>query len=265
MTNNDLMLIEQLERVIEESSLAVLNTVGKIERALRLAAGIGSLRGLLTEKAMQPIMALQGSALGFRTDKDRDGGYPAPVVRECLIEAVLRGLNPVGNEYNIIGGRMYVTREGLTRMVREIPGLAGMKLHIGLPKLAGDKGAVVQVSATWTLDGKPDAIEPREVPIRVNSGMGGDAIIGKATRKLLALVYSQATGSATGLIDGEAGDTGSDGHGPAAPAATATSADLNDAIKGQPAKQKCPKCKTNLDGGYKVCPVCKVDLPEVPF
>jgi hypothetical protein len=80
----------------------VLIPAGTFTMASRMAAGIRALRAALTPEIMQDIMALQGSSLGFRTDKDKEGGYPVEVVKECMIEAVLKGARVINNETNII-------------------------------------------------------------------------------------------------------------------------------------------------------------------
>lgn len=198
--------IGEIDRIVEESSLASIEVKGRFSRAFVMASAVQRLNALISDEMMRDIMGLQGQSLGFRTDRDEKGGYPVGVVKACLIEALLRGAYPVGNEFNIIAHRPYITKEGLTRMVREFPGLANLKLGFGVPRnVVG--GAIVKCSATWTLSGGSDSIEC-EIPIRVNSGMGVDAILGKATRKLLARVHQRLTGSEQVVADGEVGEPG---------------------------------------------------------
>lgn len=193
---------QELETVVEECSLAVLESQGKFERAFTLADGIRRLKAMITDAMMKNIMELQGTALGFKTDKDGKGGYPVSVVRDCLIEACLRGFNPVGNEFNIIASRFYGTKEGYTRLVKDFPGLANLKTTYRIAEMK-DQGAVVECSATWRVNGDEQALiaspgnanGAREIPIRVNQFMGADAVLGKATRKLHAAIYAQLTGS----------------------------------------------------------------------
>lgn len=89
-------------------------------KSLRLASGVQQLRSVLVQKEIQDmIMSFQGSALGFRTDKDRNGGYPANIVIDCAIEALGKGANMHGNEFNIIASRAYFTKEFFGRLLRE--------------------------------------------------------------------------------------------------------------------------------------------------
>lgn len=69
-----------------------------------------------------------------------------------MIEAILRGLTTTGNEFNIIAGRFYATKEGFGRLLANIPGLRYM-ITPGNTK-DGDKGAIAPVTtATWEYNG----------------------------------------------------------------------------------------------------------------
>lgn len=155
---------------------------------------------ILTPQVMQHIMWLQNSPIGFLTD--RPNGYGVDEVRSAVIEAAIRGLDIVGNEFNILAGRFYVTKNGLKHMLRDIPGLL-KNVTPGIPKMTGDKSATVSMHIDWTYKGKRSE-KDIEFVIRVNSGMGADAIIGKATRKAYAWLYEEVTGNAAD--DGDVGD-----------------------------------------------------------
>ena len=196
MTQEKLMAVaEQLEGISKERSLAVLGNVGQFKKAFMVASAIRNMKNLLTNEVMAPIMELQNTSLGFRADAT----YPVEVVKEAIIEASIRGLQPVGNQFNIIAKRCYITKEGFTYLMKNLPGLTDLKLIPSVPVMVAG-GATVKYKATWTYDGKPDSIE-REIPVKVNSGMGADAVLGKAERKIRAAIYGQITG--TNISDGE--------------------------------------------------------------
>ena len=182
--------LAQLDEAAKAGQLAAGES-SAFRKMILMANGVAQLRALLTDDIMTPIMALQGTALGFRTDKDSAGGYPLPVVRDCVIEATLRGLTTTGNEFNIIAGRFYATKEGFGRLLANIPGLRYM-ITPGIPKTATG-GAIAPVTITWDYRGNKNE-KIIEFPIRVNAGMGADAINGKATRKARAWLYAQVTG-----------------------------------------------------------------------
>lgn len=189
---------------------------GHFGRAFQMAAAIRALHNAITEEMMKEIMHLQGTSLGFLTDKDKDGGYDVKVVKLVAVEAALMGAYWVGNEFNIISERPYLTKNFFTRKLREFPGLTDLKLSPGVPVLMGDKGALVPYVSTWRVNGQEMRIErlltklddkrdlDERICVKVNSGMGADAILGKAERKIKAAIYARLTGS--DLTDGEVDD-----------------------------------------------------------
>ena len=121
-TSVALKLNEAVGSVLNQTSLQ------GFERAYATAKSIEVLKTLLTPEYMAPIMNLQGNRLGFKTDKDKSGGYPIDHVKNCLIEAVLTGLQPVGNQFNIIAGQMYATKEGLGYLLQTNPTSTNLEL-----------------------------------------------------------------------------------------------------------------------------------------
>lgn len=172
---------------------------------LRVAKAMNELHRLIDEGIMREIMLLAGTPLGFLTDKE----YPPQIVKRCVIEAVIRGFSIVGNEFNIISDRFYATKAGLERVVSELPGLSDLRIEMGVPAMK-EGGALVPCAAFYSLNGQQQQVDCRSteptdmrIPVRVNKGMGADAIIGKATRKLLARVHQRATGSKVSMIEAE--------------------------------------------------------------
>lgn len=198
----DTPAIEALDKVATAANLVSADAGSPFRQMLRTANGIMQLQALLTPEMMTPIMSLQGSSLGFRTDKDNNGGYPVEIVRNCLIEAVIRGVSPVGNEFNIIAARPYITKEGFGHLLANIQGLKYM-ITPAIPKIANG-AAEAQVNVRWTYNGKEQE-KDLVFSVRVNAGMGADAINGKATRKARAWLYQQVTGMEVG--EGDVTDT----------------------------------------------------------
>ncbi len=204
---------EDIESVVAQCNVMALREKPALMQAIELAQGMAKLREILPKGVVERyFMPLQGSKLGFITDKDKDGGYPWEVVRDVLIEGLLRGFRPVGNEINIIAGGFYGAKNGFERIVREWPGLTNIRIDLGVPHLVADKGALVPCEARWRIDGRDMSLECRpptaddfdtRIPVKVNGGMGPDAILGKATRKLYARVYQVLTGCANDIVDAE--------------------------------------------------------------
>lgn len=199
---SDLQTMLALDRTSQACSRQLVDA-GKNEavKALIVARSVKQFKSLLSDAVMKDIMELQNSPLGFKTDKAKDGGYPLAVVRDCVVQAFMRGLRVTGNEINIIAGNLYVTKEGFERLLTELPGLTGLKIQIGVPQNM-EGGALVPARAEWHYHGVHDAItwEKEEssdyrLPIRVNSAMGVDAVLGKAKSKVLRNIYARVAGS----------------------------------------------------------------------
>jgi hypothetical protein len=187
-----LIKVDDLDSAIERG-IAAQQIAGKMGKAIAIAGAMQDIRSAFTPEIMKRLMALQGSAIGFRTDKDSTGGYKEDVLRDCAIEALMQGVHPVGNEFNIIAGRAYITKEGMGRKLSSIHGLS-YSVTPGIPKTQ-DGGAVVPMEVEWVYpSGAAKQTKILQICVRVNAGMGADAIIGKATRKARAWLYATITG-----------------------------------------------------------------------
>lgn len=214
MSKKNELAILPTEETAEKLNEVIMSVIGSeklngFRKAYLMAEGIKKLRELLTPEYMGPIMQLQGSRLGFRTDKDlKDDktpgpGYPMEVVKNCVIEATLNGLQVTGNQFNIIAGNMYPTKEGCGYILNNFKGLKH-QIVISLPRMSNDgKSAAVDASIKWSLN-EESFEETVPIGIRVNAYMGIDAIIGKATRKARAWLISRITGQE--VTDGEIED-----------------------------------------------------------
>ncbi len=189
---------------LNETVISVISTKGMegFERAYLIAEATGKLKSALTAEYMRPIMDLQGNRLGFKTDKDSEGGYGESVVRNCLIEAVLTGVQPFGNQFNIIAGNCYITKEGFGHLLMNFPGL-DYEIIPALPRISitnEKQSAAVVMKITWTINGKTNTREI-DFAIRMNKMMGTDAVIGKATRKARAWLFWTISGIEVGEGD----------------------------------------------------------------
>lgn len=204
--------VAEVMEALDDTVLSVLGdkALKGFAKAHQLATAIKQLRELLTDEYMEPIMALQGNKLGFRTDRDKPKdnstpGYSMPVVRDCLIEATLMGLQPTGNEWNIIASNMYPTKEGCGALLNKFPGLNGkFNIVCSLPKVDRvNWNAAVEANINWELNGeKQQMLVP--IPIKIDQYASVDSIMGKATRKARAWLLSRISG--VEITDGEVQD-----------------------------------------------------------
>ena len=181
------------------------------ERAFLLAEAMIKLREMLTPEMMKPIMGLKNMRLGFLTDRSGKPNwknevlpeYGLDVIRDCVIEAVMQGVRLIGNEFNVISGGCYITRNGFTRKLAEFPDLSALRIVLGVPIKNGESGVKVACKASWKVKGQADSLDC-EIPIRIDKGSTVDNILGKVDRKFKARIYAQLTGSELG--DGEVDD-----------------------------------------------------------
>jgi hypothetical protein len=193
--------ITALDNVFKECGLVAGGN--PFAKMIAYANAVAQAEALLTDDIMRPIMHLQGKSIGFKTDKDDKGGYPVQTVRQCVIEAGIMGLQPVGNQFNIIDGRCYVTKEGTGQLLANL----GIKYMVtpGLTRISTPV-AVQPMTIAWRdRDGKQHK-EMVEFSVRYTdkmqaAGVGIDAIIGKATKKSRAWLIQLITGLE--LADGD--------------------------------------------------------------
>ncbi|MCL1656843.1 hypothetical protein M2T79_09555 [Elizabethkingia miricola] len=201
MQKNQLEIVKKLDQSV--ALVTASEAIVGFEKAYNVAIAIGQLKELLTNEYMKPIMALQGSRLGFKTDKDSKGGYPIEVVKQCLLDAVLMGLQPYNNEFNIIGGNTYATREGFGALLKKIKGLKEQITYKDVVIAADKQTATMTAVIKWSLNGHEEAVE---VPFNIKSNeyASVDALIGKCERKARKWLYNKISG--TDLQDADADD-----------------------------------------------------------
>jgi len=192
---------------------AVLNAdINNIENSLVVANAIGFMQQALTPEIMSPIMNLQGSKLGFKTDRDlvknqstgkyeKGPGYPLEVVKNCFIEMSLIGLLPTGNMWNIIGGNSYVTKEGGTHLLKKLKDFKQAISFVDVKQSEDKMTANVKALIKWTINGESNT-EEVNFPVKSDKFTTFDALIGKADRKAKMWLYNKVSG--LNIADGDA-------------------------------------------------------------
>ena len=208
-TTNKFELVSK--EIDSQISTVLANNAGGFQKAFVTSSAIALLREKLTDEYMKPIMQLQGSRLGFLTDKDIDSktkqkgpGYPLDVVKDCLIDAVLLGLEVTGNQFNIIGGTMYPTREGFGGLLDKMTNLRKNFTYKDIRQVSGSKVANVVVQIDWHLNGEEPKKQVIDFPIKNSDYTSYDALIGKAERKAKRWLYNTIKG--TDISDGDVHD-----------------------------------------------------------
>ena len=210
----------ELDTVAAECAMTLEKAGNNISGALAVAENMHRLRQLITPQMLDSVSALQGTPLGFKTDRTKAKSgpreYSPEELRDPFIEATVRGFRAIGNEFNIIAGNFYGAKAGFERKVRTFPGLTDFSAMYDVEEFSGGM-AKIQCVATWVIDGQPDEFIRRKgnvkgqvfdnrIRVRINEGMGHDAVIGKAQRKFYAAIYDYLIGAETATPEGDPDD-----------------------------------------------------------
>ncbi len=186
---------------------AALDIVNNFGAAFGAAQVIMLLREALTEEVMNTIfMPLMNSKVGFRTDRDgrpdKQGRvkplYTVDVVREAIIDGALIGLRPTGNQFNIISGTMYPTKEGYTALLKKI----GAKYIIDYSQPTTDSQgfATFICKINYEYKGDKNAFSV-SATVRTDQYSSYDQLRGKAERRAKKALYEYLTGTDYGEAD----------------------------------------------------------------
>lgn len=209
--------IQRLDKILSESR-EIIQHSQPMTRAFATAAAMRELEAAITPAMMQDIQNLMNSPLGFKTDRkegtfkkvQKDGKwFSEPVkpylpvtIKRCVIVALLAGAELAGNQFNIIAGQTYFTKEFMQKAVLSFRGLSHFKMEIGPPMRHGEKTACFDAKASWLVNGEEfdlactkqaDGVDMRIV-VNSHSTSGPDQLRGLAESKLLRRVVSMLTG-----------------------------------------------------------------------
>lgn len=192
-----------------------LQLADKMESSFAAAQVVQTLRNLLNEDVVcRYFMPLMGVRVGFLTDRDKPkkgvGGalipqepYPWTVVRDAIIDAACIGLAPVKNQINIIAGNMYPTKEGFTKLLKNI----GCKYLITTSE---DKNppqaqtALIECRVDYEYKGEKKGFVFKATP-KKDGFSSLDQLKGKAERKAKKCLYEYLTGTDLGDADEDSG------------------------------------------------------------
>jgi len=201
------------ERAHDLKALTLNATTNPFATSIAVAAALQEIRELMTDKViMGGILALQGTKLGFVTDRDKPKsgpvGYPLEVVRDVTIEAASKGARMIGNEVNIISGACYLTKAYFQRKLDEQLGQGKWHTNHEVPQIVRSKqgkqeGAIVVTVIKWE-DSSGKREETVKHAVKGSDYATADAYLGKADRKCGKWLLENITGER--FNDGDADD-----------------------------------------------------------
>lgn len=158
-----------------------------------------ALRETMTNQVVERYFRpLAGQKFGFRTDSNN---YSTEVLRSCIIDAILLGLAPTGNQFNIISGNCYPTKEGYTNLLKKIG--VDYKIEI-LPNTSQDNSyAIMPCRVTYTYGTAKNAKWEKDIVIPKKGNENYDLLAGKANKRIKQALYEYLTGTDWGYSDDE--------------------------------------------------------------
>lgn len=157
-----------------KESLSRIASADAVLKPVWMAIAIQDMKDALTPEAMSIISHLADSSLGFKTDKLPGDKYDPETLKRIVIQAVLNGVNIVGNEFNVIKGEMFIAKNGWKRKLKEA-GFSRIDVNVGRPDdvkegTRNQKGnakisAMFSASATCVKDGETFQVTATNGPL----------------------------------------------------------------------------------------------------
>lgn len=195
---------EVMNSLIKDVQNLATNLNG-FEKSMAYGYYLNEIRNQFTGKALELIKNLMNTGLGFKTDRNpkdpmckNKEPYSDDIIRDCATQAVMHGLYIHGNEFNILGGNFYATKEGLERIVNQNPNLERSVKEIGKGFKQNPENGIWGLSFEYEFKLKDRQEVKDSVVVYVRGKQGNyeipfDAIMGKARRKLLKTIYNKMT------------------------------------------------------------------------
>lgn len=179
----------------------------ELTKMLAVANGLIQLQDAMSDDAVALVMGLQGHELGFKTDKDSSGGYPAEVVKAITVRALMHGAKLINNEFNIIARGLYLTQGFFLRKLREFPGLTDLVIDVDAPDagtlngnnrvflIGGYASCKVNGKVVEVFCRKTERFGDQRVTVKAyNNDTATDGAMGKAKKRIAQKLYERIAG-----------------------------------------------------------------------
>ena len=196
-----------LERTGTRYADAIERTESRVMKAILMSRARSTIANLISPQLLDAFMSLQNEKLGFKTDKA--DGYGREVVKKCIVSALMYGVFPFNNEFNIIKGDVMIVQNGWRRKLHEIEGLDFPKLS-PIDLIETPRYYKVLIRAEWKLHGVADSWDKYVLVDRGSQSKDAattiDNLMGRVERRMLEAIYKKLRGEPFGDADEEATD-----------------------------------------------------------
>ena len=165
------------------------------QKSLYIASYLEQIHSLIPAETIKLCRNLMNKGIGFKTDRK---DYDDNTLRDCIVQAMIHKFRVHGNEFNILGGNFYATKEGLERVVNTYPTLKSE------PEIEIRGATQSKESKNWKfvfsykLEFKDGTEENGQKTLIISGTTGKNnyetpyaSVEGKATRKLLNYLYNK--------------------------------------------------------------------------
>jgi len=231
---------KQQQRPIEEPfdpetpllNQAIVSTISRLEKAsdsiskqleksaatrllhsAMMGVAVDRLKAMITKDIADLLMKMMNTQDGFKTDRGEKQSnannrtpYDRQTVIDCTAAALMRGVLFSGNMFNILFGECFITANGWLYKLQQIPGFSDFKVYPGTPAAANGQPAV-RIGASWKMNGIKDDLRDAKgdegivFAVKVQSGMGPEAVVGKAKARAYRLIYETLTNTKQTNVD----------------------------------------------------------------
>ena len=191
---------EQQRFLVACEQASALDLTDNVAAAFGAVQVVKALKDVLSDKFLDEyIMPLQNTTIGFLTDhtgrpngkgQPTQNGYTREVVRECLIDALSHGLLPTGNQFNIIAGRMYPTKEGFTALLAKLGAKYQISTSIAASTMQGFANLLCKISYSYKGEKQTTTLP---VQVKADAYSSPDQLKGKAERRAKKWLYEFLT------------------------------------------------------------------------
>jgi hypothetical protein len=147
LNNEKIKKYQEVDKCVNELFEARLSGISFTKAKVVVVKKIES---ILDEEFLTEIMSFQGKPYGFKVDSK--SGYPKETVKDCVVQAMLFGAEVTGNEINILGGNMYLTKEYCENSL--IKNKVWNRITLGFSKQIEN--------GTWVIPTKIEWVDPRD-------------------------------------------------------------------------------------------------------
>ena len=114
---------------IAEMVQAARDANDPVSEAIAVSQGMSALIAMVSKNAELKAMieSHQGHRWGFKTDVT----YKTEELVPIFCEAMINGLRAVGNEFNVLEGSLYITKEGWRNRLERLPGVTHTDCRVG--------------------------------------------------------------------------------------------------------------------------------------